>query len=164
MPGLQIRSAGPERLDEIAPLWHAMHAHHASLPQDLAPVRGAAESWRRRRAQYQSWLSEGHTRLFIAEQEGRAEGYAIVRIVPGPPTWDIGERLVELESLAVAEGSRGRGIGARLIAATRELAVEVGAERLYVGVMEANEDALRFYEREGFRPFYVELLGEASRP
>ena len=34
---------------------------------------------------------------------------------------------------------------------------ERGAETLEVGLLHTNEGALRFYEREGFRRFYLEL-------
>jgi ribosomal protein S18 acetylase RimI-like enzyme len=163
MSALQIRQVGTERLPDVEPLWLAMHAHHASLAQDLAPARAPAESWRRRREQYESWLKEGDAQLLIAEQDGRAAGYAMLRVVPGPPTWDIGERLLEVESLSVAEDARGRGIGAELMLAARAAAAEAGARRLAVGVMQANEGALRFYSREGFKPFYVELLSDGSR-
>jgi len=163
MATVQIREAGVERLAEVEALWLAMHAHHASLSQSVAPVRPPAESWRRRRAQYASWLQEGDARLLIAEEGGRATGYAMLRIVPGPPTWDIGERLLEVESLSVAEDARGRRVGAQLMEAARRAATEAEARRLAVGVAQANEGALRFYAREGFRPFYVELLSDGSR-
>ena len=105
----------------------------------------------------------GNARLLIAEQDGRPVGYAMLRVVPGAPTWDIGERLVELESLSVAEDVRGGRIGAELISAVRAVAAEAGAGRLAVSVAQANEGALRFYAREGFRPFYVLLLSDGSR-
>jgi ribosomal protein S18 acetylase RimI-like enzyme len=157
---LAIRDAGLERLAELEPLWLSMRDHHASLAQDIAPARSGAESWRRRKDQYLRWLQGDKARLLIAEREGRPVGYAMLTVHPGPSTWDIGERLVEIESLAVAEDARGQGIGAELLAAARSVAREVGAARLSLGVMHANERALRFYEREGFRPFYVELLSE----
>ncbi len=44
------------------------------------------------------------------------------------------------------------------MAAARSLAASLGAARLLVSVVHANENALRFYRREGFAPFYVTLL------
>ncbi len=153
--GIEITDAGPERLGELGPLWKAMHGHHAAMADAVAPVRPFAESWRRRRAEYESWLSAGEGQLLIAQRRGRAVGYLMLRFMGGASTWDIGERAAEIESLSVLEGERGVGIGAQLIGAAREAA---GGARLLVSVVYANQDALRFYEREGFGPFYVLLL------
>ena len=158
MSTVRIRTAGPERRGDVEALWLAMHAHHASLAQELAPTRTPAESWRRRREQYEDWLKDDSTQLLIAERDGHAVGYAMLRVLPGPPTWDIGERLVELESLSVAEDARGTGIGAELLRAVRRVAQQAGAQRLAVSVTKANEGALRFYAREGLEPFYILLL------
>jgi GNAT superfamily N-acetyltransferase len=78
----------------------------------------------------------------------------MLRFMGGASTWDIGERVAEIESLSVLESERGQGVGARLVSAARDL----GADRLLVSVVHANVGALRFYEREGFRPFYVLLM------
>jgi ribosomal protein S18 acetylase RimI-like enzyme len=96
----------------------------------------------------------------LVVQDGEAlVGYAVVRVGEGAATWDIGERVGELESLSVAAAVRGGGVGAALVAAARDFAHSRGAERLIVSVVHNNTAALRFYEREGFGPFYV-LLAE----
>jgi ribosomal protein S18 acetylase RimI-like enzyme len=151
---LRIDAAGPERLNELEPLWAAMHAAHAAMAESVAPVRPLAESWTRRQAEYTEWLRSGDARLLIAERSGRAVGYLMLRFMGGASTWDIGERVAEIESLSVLASERGQGVGAALVSAAREL----GAERLLVSVVHANAGALRFYEREGFKPFYVQLL------
>ena len=84
----------------------------------------------------------------------------MLRLEPGAATWDIGERVAEIESLSVAESARGTGVGAQLMQAARELAHELGAERLLVSVVHANTGALRFYAREGFSPFYLLMLSD----
>jgi ribosomal protein S18 acetylase RimI-like enzyme len=160
----EITLGGADALDELEPLWRSMHAHHATLESQMGPLRSAQESWRRRRTQYQHWLADGHARLLIARREERAVGYAMVTVGPGPPTWDIGELVAELESLAVAEDQRGAGIGSLLVAAARASAHELGAQRLSVGVAHANAGALRFYAREGFAPFYLQLLDAVDPP
>jgi GNAT superfamily N-acetyltransferase len=75
-------------------------------------------------------------------------------------SWDVNERVGELETLAVAEAARGQGIGSQLIAACRERLREEGITHWAVAVVEANVDATRLYEREGFRPFYRQMLAE----
>ncbi|MGN6257282.1 MAG: GNAT family N-acetyltransferase [Solirubrobacterales bacterium] len=86
---------------------------------------------------------------------------------PAPParwssweSWDVGAQVGELETLAVAEDGRGKGIGSLLIEACRERLRAEGVTYWAVGVVEVNEGATRLYERAGFRPFYRQLLAE----
>lgn len=60
----------------------------------------------------------------------------------------------------MAEEARGAGIGTMLIEACRDRLRAEGISHWAVGVVEANLDATRLYERAGFRPYYRELLGE----
>jgi len=163
VPDVTVSRAGAERVDELEPLWAAMHAHHSTLQGEVAPVRDLPESWRRRREQYARWLAEDAAQLLIAERDGEALGYAVVTVAAGPPTWDVGEQVAELESLAVLESARGEGVGKMLVVAAREAASARGARRMAVGVAHANAGALRFYEREGFAPFYSLLLDGAAK-
>jgi GNAT superfamily N-acetyltransferase len=127
------------------------------------PVRDAQQAWQRRRRQYTAWLADGRAWLLLAIEAasaGRpAAGYAMVRLTEPGPTWDLGTAVGELESLAVAERARGHGVGTMLMDASRELLRTHGAGYWSVGVVEVNSDAVRRYEREGFRPFYRQLLG-----
>ena len=152
-----IRALAPDELDLVEPLWRALHAHHVPMGEVIAPVRPENESWRRRRRQYEAWVGAGDAVLLLAEDGQRAVGYAAVRVEGGPSTWDVGERVAELETLSVAPDARGSGIGRDLVAAAREAAATRGATALFVGVAAANEGALRFYEREQFRRFYTYL-------
>ena len=152
-----IRRGGREDVDRLGPLWRALRDHHATLPA-MPEVRSLEASWDHRRAQYREWLGgEDHT-LLCAERDGEPIGYAMVSRGDGAATWDIGERTVEIETLSVLESERGRGVGRALVQAAHQLATEAGAGAEMVGVAHSNADAIRFYEREGFEPFYVLLI------
>lgn len=148
-------------LDLVEPLWLAMVAHHRSLVEGDVGVREPAETWRRRRVEYEQWLAGGDAWVLVAVPEpgGAPQGYAAVRIHGGSATFDLGARVGELESLAVAEEARGAGVGSLLIDAARERLRAAGVEQWTVGVVDANEGALRLYERAGFRPFWRTLVG-----
>ena len=88
-----------------------------------------------------------------------AVGYAFARVTAGMASWEVGERLGELETLSVLPAARAAGVGALLVAASRDLLGEAGVGHWLVGVLDANAEAVRFYRREGFRPFYRQLLG-----
>ena len=80
-------------------------------------------------------------------------------VTPPGPTWALGAEMGEVESLAVVEAARGAGVGAALLSACREALGKRGIEYWSVAVVESNAGAVRLYEREGFRPFYRQMLG-----
>ena len=133
------------------------------LAQLYDPARAEA-AWAHRRGQYLEWLGDGSARMLAAlpagEEAAAPLGYAVLAIKPSMASWDVNERVGELETLAVAEEARGQGIGTMLIEECRRLLREEGITHWAVAVVEANADATRLYEREGFRPFYRQLLGE----
>jgi ribosomal protein S18 acetylase RimI-like enzyme len=149
---------GEERLPELEPLWRAMHAHHRDL-EDVPPVRPFEDSWARRQEQYGGWLRSGEGIVLVAERDGGPPvGYAALTIGDGPSTWDVGDRAAEIESIAVLPSERSSGVGAALMDAAVEAARSAGAMAIGVGVVHSNADAIRFYERAGFKPFYLQML------
>lgn len=143
---VRIVRAGLDRLDDVEPLWHALSEHHAAFAASVAPVRSPEESWTRRRREYVAWLSDSSATLFMAEDVAPL-GYLMLRIAHGPPTWDIGDRVAEVETLSVVAAARDRGVGTLLMAAARREARERGAAMLSVALVHSNDGARRFYER-----------------
>jgi phosphinothricin acetyltransferase len=84
---------------------------------------------------------------FVAEQDGRILGW--IALVP------VSQREcyagVAEVSAYVAEGSRGRGVGAQLLAALIESSERAGIWTLETGVFPENEPSLRLLQRFGFR-------------
>lgn len=162
-----VRRGYVEDLKGLEPLWLAMVAHHWRVTGDAWPPREADDSWRRRRAAYAGWLEAGDGRLLLASERDRDEdaplaGYAFLRVGAGGPTYDLGERVGELESLSVAQSLRGRGVGGALIEAARALLRGEGVTHWSVTYFEQNADAGRLYERAGFRPFNRILMGRVD--
>ena len=154
----EIRRGNRDDVERLEPLWQALRTHHATLPA-VRPVVSPEESWAHRRRQYLEWLSGDHHALLLAERGGEPVGYAVVSIGEGPgATWDVGERTAELETLSVLESERGSGVGRALTEAAVEVAAEAGAESVFVGVAHSNSDAIRFYDRQGFEPFYLTMI------
>ena len=94
------------------------------------------------RAEHEEFLRDPLQRHLIAEVDGRAVGFALLRLHPA-------DRAVELRRIAVTE--KGRGYGR----ATLELAIragfeEHGAHRLWLDVKPHNERALALYRSAGF--------------
>jgi GNAT superfamily N-acetyltransferase len=158
----EIVAIGADRLDELEPLWMELFDHHAGIAEGVAPVRDRDESWRMRRRQYERWLEAGEVTILLALREGRAVGYITVTFADPPPSWDIGA-VGTVETMSVLSAARGGGVGARLMEEVRRIASERGAQTLQVGLAHTNDGARRFYEREGFRPFYLELIAPVKR-
>lgn len=86
------------------------------------------------------------TRLVVAEEANELVGYAALTF--DYALWQ-GERYGHLDCLFVRGGTRGRGVGKRLFAHVADLARAIGARRLEWQTPDWNEDAARFYAREG---------------
>jgi GNAT superfamily N-acetyltransferase len=160
MAALRIVKGSADDIPALEPLWVAVHhAHVASMPE-LAPYVSDAETWAERRALYESVFEKPDTVLLLAFDSDTVIGYALSHVLPVeetwiPDTWRTGERIAELESLSVLESHRGKGIGSALLdAIDRELAAQ-GVADVIVGALAGNEDALRLYERRGFRPTWM---------
>jgi ribosomal protein S18 acetylase RimI-like enzyme len=58
----------------------------------------------------------------------------------------------------VHDRARGRGVGTALLSAMRDRLVERGIDVWSVGVVSRNVEAVRLYERVGFRPWTQNLI------
>jgi GNAT superfamily N-acetyltransferase len=157
----RIVELGVGDVDLVEGLWKEMVGHHHAVIGPRWPGRDSDEAWRLRRAQYVGWLEAGEGFIFLVPGEGAAGapvGYAFLRVGRSPSTWDLGERVGDLESLSVAPEARGQGIGSELIEHCRGRLRELGARWWTVTVVAANERAGELYEREGFVPYSNNLL------
>jgi ribosomal protein S18 acetylase RimI-like enzyme len=97
------------------------------------------------RARVESYLSDELTR--VAKLDDVVLGvYALRRI---------DATSFELMNIAVAESHQGAGLGRRLLGHAIGLAESKGARVIEVGTGNSSFDALRFYQRAGFRIFGV---------
>jgi ribosomal protein S18 acetylase RimI-like enzyme len=154
---IEITSGGLADVDALAPLWMAMVEHHRTVVAGRVPVRSAGEAWERRRREYVSWLEDGSGLLFLARREGgdklsdKVIGYAMCRLLPSGPTFDLGPVRGDVESLSVSPQVRGAGVGTALLDAVRAELESRGCRHWSISVAADNADAVRLYERVGFR-------------
>lgn len=162
--GHEVVELSQGEIERVAPLFEELVGFHREVVEGAWPVREGGAAWAIRRRRYEKWLGEGSARMLAAVPAGMPDapplGYAVLSVKSSMASWDVGERVGEIETLAVAEEARGEGIGTLLIEACRERLRAEGISHWAVGVVEANEGATRLYERAGFRPYYRELLGE----
>jgi ribosomal protein S18 acetylase RimI-like enzyme len=151
-----IRGARNEDLDSLVDLYLELKEHHARLAPRNPRYRVERSGWERvvRRA-----LDDPGMTILVAEAEGRVVGFVKLSIVIKP--WGLAG---EIDTMVVAEAHRGRGWGARLLAAAEEHAVNAGARGLRLDVLAGNEAGRRFYERAGFSPFAIRYGKDVPQP
>ena len=159
---VQIRPGGPQDLDRLEPLWVSVHHRHAESMPQLAPYVDDATTWAERRKVYAELLAKPDTVLLLAGEDDALVGYGLAHVMATeetwiPDTWVTGPRIGEIESLAVLPEHRGRGLGTELLdRLERELRAQ-GVHDIVIGVLPANDGAVRMYERRGYRPTWMYL-------
>jgi ribosomal protein S18 acetylase RimI-like enzyme len=162
MAAIRIVKGSAQDVPALEPLWVAVHhVHQASMPE-LAPYVSDAETWAELRRHYEHLFEKPDTQLLLAFDGDELIGYALTHVLPVEETfisdtWRTGERIGELESLSVLPSHRGRGIGSALLDAVDDAFEARGIRDVIVGALAGNVDALRLYERRGFRPTWLYL-------
>lgn len=159
MRGLRVRRARLEDLQTIQRLNHELFKHDNDYHHDLNlewPYEPDGEAY------FRSCI-EGDD-LFVsivAEYDGAVVGY-LNGGIRKPHSAYLGKR-AELENMCVTAEFRGYGIGTKLIDEFKSWAHDQGADRLIVEAFHGNDEALRFYEKNGFRN-YALTLSQLARP
>ncbi|QEN15544.1 GNAT family N-acetyltransferase [Mycolicibacterium sp. ELW1] len=164
----RVRTGSADDLDILGPLWVAVHHRHAESMPELRPYVSDDESWRVRRALYADLLAKPDTLLLIAGVDDRPIGYGLAHVLPTDDTWvadtwAIGTRVGEIESLSVLPEFRGSGLGTELLTTLEQHLRTAGVDDLILGALSGNRDALRLYERLGYRPTWLYLSKFAGR-
>jgi ribosomal protein S18 acetylase RimI-like enzyme len=163
-----ITRAGAEALDRLRPLWLELHHHHQAVGGPaLGPYVDDDDSWTACRATYAGLLARDGF-VLLAERGDDLVGYALVAVLPATETilddtWRTGERIAEIETVCVAPSERGAGIGSALLDRADHELEAAGIADVLIGAVAANTDAIRLYERRGFRPAWLYLTRLAAR-
>ena len=163
---LQVGSV--DDLDLVGPLWVAVHHRHCESMPELAPYVDDAETWRASRNLYQDLFAKSDTLLLLAFVDDELVGYGLTHVMPLADswiedTWQTGDRIGEIESLSVLPEYRGSGLGSELLERLETHLHECGVDDLILGALAGNADAIRLYERRGYRPTWLYLSKFAGR-
>ena len=82
---------------------------------------------------------------WIAEQEGRMAGFAIVEWAQ-----DADEPIAYIETIEVLPADRGQGVGSQLLARIEASASSANAAWIWLHVDAGNQGAIRLYEANGY--------------
>jgi GNAT superfamily N-acetyltransferase len=96
---------------------------------------------------FDALLARDDVVVVLAEEAGRAVGFALLTLRP-TPYYD--GPLAQLEELYVVPARRDHGIGSRILSMATETVRATGGGEMHINVDEVDEDTRRFYERHGF--------------
>ena len=108
-----------------------------------------------------SEIQNRHSAFFFAVHECTPVGY--LKLNQGSAQTVLSnDQAVEIERIYVDRLFKGRGIGKTFILKAEEFANASRAKYLWLGVWEHNEQAIRFYEKNGFVKFshHIFKLGD----
>jgi ribosomal protein S18 acetylase RimI-like enzyme len=139
-------------LEPLGPLWRSLMERHREV-WELVPMRSYEDAWPRRKAQYLEWLGAPGSFVLVARRAGLIVGYVVVGVHEADETYEMGERQAEIHTLAVVAGERSQGLGAALMDEAERRLLADGIVDVFVGTMDGNEAAQRFYGWRGYKPF-----------
>ena len=150
---MQVRSARIEDISAIQELNYQLFVHDDVYHHDLNMTWSQGSEGE---AYFRRCIEQSEVCLsVVAESDGNIVGY-LNGSIREPDGIYLGKR-AELENMCVTAHSRGHGVGSKLVDAFKNWAQAQGAERMIVEAFDGNEDALRFYEKQGFSGYSVTL-------
>ncbi len=94
--------------------------------------------------------------VFLVAKDGEGVAIACGGLRPLPDDM-LGVGVMEIKRMYTAPSARGTGVAAAVLRALEREARDLGAHRLVLETGTAQPDAIRFYQREGYRP--IPLFG-----
>ena len=141
-----VRRARREDLRALKLIWRELMDLHAKIHDYYAVRPDGPDMW----ADYalRSIRSED-ARLFVAEQDGVAFGFALAHVTQLPPVYRL-HQIGVVSDIAVAKNHRRQGAGRRLVEAALEWFRIRGMDRVAANMVPANPEALGFWSAMGF--------------
>lgn len=142
--GITIEHAGEEDLKEMAHLLSILFSIEQDFEIDYDKQLAGITML---------YHSQGKE-LLVAKHEGQVVGMVTMqRLISSAE----GDYIGQIEDLVVKEDYRKMGVGSRLINKIRAIAQEYGYKRIQLAADVDNANALRFYNRRGFKQTHLKM-------
>lgn len=143
-----IAPVAREEVPGLKQLFLKLHLYNANLD----PRFTLAEDWERHFVAHIERALNGRDHLaLLARDHGRPAGFLLAAMHRDSPLWRHRE-WAEVEALYVERPWRGTGLADVLLDRAFDWAAELGMPAVQLYVTASNTRAIRFYERQGFRP------------
>ncbi|MBR1585067.1 MAG: GNAT family N-acetyltransferase [Clostridia bacterium] len=144
-----VRRARPEDAEQINALRKQVNDLHVQGRPDVFKAGFSPEL----QSHLDLYLNSETNYAVVEEQDGRILGMALVDYIDRPESpYNLARRFVHVTEISVDAGCRRQGVGRRLLEFIKADAREKGYPRIELDVWAFN-DALAFYEAEGFTVF-----------
>lgn len=159
-----VRRAQPDDQAAVGDLWVQLLDEQDAVDERFGVADDARDRWEN---DFPQWLKDETYRVYVTEVGGEIGGFATAHRWSPPPIY--AERSeVYLDELYVRPDNRRQRLGTQLVQAVREWTGELGAQRIRLSVLAANEDARAFWGAQDARPLTLTLAmecegGEAER-
>ena len=145
MSALSIRPT--KNWEEIAPLIRMLQTMHADARPDIHRAFDESAA----KAEFLAAVQKKEDTFLAAQMGEETAGYIHLAVHRRPTSNMIwGRKVLLIEELGVFPQFRGLGIGSRLMEEARKTAAEKGCKSIELCVWNFNEEAYRFYEKQGF--------------
>lgn len=153
-----VRRAQRTDQETVGELWMQLLDEQAALDDRFGVADDALERWKN---DFPMWLDEETSRLYVAEDAGEVLGFVTARRWGPPPIYaDSSE--VYLEELFVHPEARRQGFGTQLVHAVVDWTDRLGAERVRLNVLTANNAARAFWAAQEAIPMTMTFTIERS--
>ena len=99
--------------------------------------------------QLQSELANHSSEFYFIYLDGQQAGYLKVNSNEAQSE-NISDESLEIERIYIRNKFQGKGLGKYLINKAEEIAINKKKKSIWLGVWEKNENAIKFYEKQGF--------------
>ncbi|WP_214860250.1 GNAT family N-acetyltransferase [Exiguobacterium sp. s161] len=142
---MNIRTARPDDFQALIPLFQQIHDQHVALrPDHYRPHEMPVSE-----DLYLSQLENPDYVLLVAEQDGLAGVIVLKEDFVEGSGFVFDKHYLRVISLVVADTHQKQGVGRRLMQAAYAHAETIGCDKIELGVDDANQEAIVFYETLG---------------
>lgn len=153
-----VRRAQIDDQSTVGDLWTRLLKEQEELESRFEMAEDARERWDN---DFPMWLDQETSRIYVAEADEEIVGFATARRWGPPPIYAESSE-VYLDELYVQPSHRRRGYGTQMLNAVRHWTDRIGARRIRLGILAANEDARAFWAAQDANPLTVTLTIEGQ--
>jgi GNAT superfamily N-acetyltransferase len=156
-----VRRAQMADQEAVGALWHQLLTEQADHDDRMGVAEDALDRWQN---DFPVWLEDETARIYVAEDgEGAVVGFVTARRWGPAPIYEESSE-VYLDELFVRPERRRDGFGTQLVNAVRDWADEVGAQRVRLRVLTANQAGRAFWAAQDAIPMSMTFTIEGTEP
>lgn len=151
-----VRQAQEADQAAVGDLWIQLLEEQETLEGRFSMAEDARERWEN---DFPMWLDNETRRVYVAESNGEIVGFASARRWGPPPIYEESSEIY-LDELYVRPDDRRQGFGTQLVTAIRQWTNRVGARRIRLRVLTANNAGRAFWAAQNAIPLTMTLTLE----